>query len=106
MNTGEALNVLIKAGYITKEEREELERKAALKAQKSKITAARCVAQRALVDYFAAIMPNEDRKAHERFVNVLFDELEKESDLSAEDPKPKKEVEDPLAKFLKEIGVA
>ena len=101
MNTGDAIKVLLDAGYITKEEAGKIESNAKNRKQE-KIEKAREVAVRALVDYLCAMCDKTPREEHTRFVRALFKELEADM---IETPK-KEEEEDPIKAFLKAIGAA
>lgn len=106
MNTGEALKVLVKAGYLTAEDAKDIETKANNK-RIARISTAREVAKRAMADYFVTLMPDIDYDEHMKFVRTVFDELEKglEIPLKKEvkkDPDP----DDEIKKFLKSLGVA
>ena len=102
MNTGEAMKVLIDAGWVTKEEAKKMEDKA-----NDKVRKARSVAERALVDYLCVLIAEIPRSEHEDFVESLFNDLEKNLKDEVEEEKPRKEEdEDVIAKFLKAIGAA
>lgn len=100
MNTGDAIRVLLDAGYITKEEAGRIESNAKNRKQE-KIEKAREVAVRALVDYLCVMCDRTPREEHARFVRTLFKELE--ADMA---DTPKEEEEDPIKTFLKAIGAA
>ena len=95
MNTGEALRILIDAGYITKEDAKKIEEKAAAAARNEKLEKVRTVATRALTDYLCVLCPDIAGGEHEKFVKLLLKNLE--ADLANEDP---------IKAFLKSIGVA
>ena len=101
MNTGDALKVLIQAGYLTAEDAQKIETRAKNEKQE-KLKKVREVAERAMADYFEVLLPAIKREEHAKFVKVLFNELE--GDLTK--PTPKKEEEDPIKEFLKALGVA
>lgn len=102
MTTNEALKVLVQAGYLTAEDAQRLETRAKNEKQE-KLRKAREVAIRAMTDYFEVILPDMRREEHEKFVKVLFSELE--HDFNKPEP-PKKDEDDEILRFLKKIGVA
>jgi hypothetical protein len=102
MTTKEALKVLVQAGHLTAEEAQRIETRAKNEKQE-KLKKVREAAVRAMTDYFEVILPDMKREEHEKFVKVLFDELE--HDFDKPEP-PKKDEDDELLRFLKKIGVA
>ena len=102
MTTNDALKVLVQAGYLTAEDAQRIETKAKNEKQE-KLRKAREVAIRAMTDYFEVLLPDMRREEHEKFVKVLFSELE--CDFNKPAP-PKKDEDDEILRFLKKIGVA
>lgn len=101
MNTGEAMKILIDAGWVTKEEAKRMMDKA-----NDKVRKARSVAERALVDYLCVLIAEIPRSEHEDFVETLFNDLEKNLKSEVEEEKPQKEEDEIISKFLKAIGAA
>ena len=104
MNTGEALKVLVQAGYLTAEDAKNIEIKAN-NERNERISTAREVAKRAMADYFVELIPEVNRGEHLKFVGIVFDELEKNLD-PVPKKKPEPDPDDEIKKFLKSLGVA
>ena len=102
MTTNEAVKVLVQAGYLTADDVQKIETRAKNEKQE-KLKKVREVAIRAMTDYFEVILPDMPREEHEKFVKVLFSELE--HDFNKPVP-PKKDEDDEILRFLKKIGVA
>ena len=96
MSTGEAIETLVKAGWLTEETADKIVKKAAEKdKRKENLKKTREVASRALVDYLCILCDATPREEHTRFVTMLFQSLEDEL----------KEIpEDPIKAFLKSKG--
>ena len=104
MNTGDALKILIDAGWVTKEEAKKIADKA---SADEKMRKARSVAERALVDYLFTITKGIPREEHEDFVRIMFDELEKDlKKATVKEKEPDPDDDEVIRKFLKAIGAA
>ena len=101
MNAGEALKILVDAGYLTSAEADKINKSKKEAERKAQVGRAREVAERAITDYFCVLLPNIKREEHAKFAKTLFNELEKDLNPPAE-----KEEVDPIKEFLKNIGVA
>lgn len=99
MNTGEALQILVDAGWVTKEEANKI---ASKNEKQEKLKKVREVASRALADYFNTLMPGISAEENKKFIDVLFRELERDL---VPVKKPKDE-DDEIMRFLKKIGAA
>jgi hypothetical protein len=95
MNNSEALETLINAGWLTKEEAKKIKEKVAAAAKNEKLEKARAAAIRALTDYLYVLCPSIAREEHEEFIKLSLKDLETGL-----------ESEDPIKAFLKSIGVA
>lgn len=100
MNTGEALQILVDAGWVTKEEAGRITSR---NGEQEKLKKAREVASRALADYFNVLLPGTSADENREFVDALFNQLEK--DLKDWN-KVKKKEDDEIMRFLKKIGAA
>ena len=100
MNTGDALQILVDAGWVTKEEATKI---ASRNKEQEKLIKVREVASRALTDYFNVLLPGTSADENREFVDALFTQLEK--DLKDWN-KVKKKEDDEIMRFLKKIGAA
>lgn len=99
MSTGDALQILVDAGWVTKEEANRI---ASKNEKQEKLKKVREVASRALTDYFNTLMPGIPAEENRKFIDFLFKELER-------DLVPTKkpiEADDEIMRFLKRIGAA